>query len=185
MSEYFVRHGQTDWNLEHKVQGSIDIELNESGRKQALKMQEKLKDVHFDVIFCSPLVRAKETAEIISESHKNTPLIVSDELRERNFGEYEGKHKNDDYYGLWQYDNQNTPNGETPKELEARIYPFLDKIRNKYKDGNVLLVAHGGVGLIIETYYKGVPESKDLLEYESANGELKIYDIDNTTDRIK
>lgn len=179
MSEYFVRHGQTDWNLEHKIQGSIDIELNESGKKQAMEMQEKLKDVHFDAIFCSPLVRAKETAEIIAELHKDTPLIIADELRERNFGEFEGKHNNGDYYGLWQYDNQSTPKGETPKELEARIYPFLDKIRNKYKDKDILLVAHGGIGLIIESYHKGVPESGDLLEYVVGNGELKIYDIEN------
>jgi len=185
MSEYFVRHGQTDWNLEHKIQGSIDIALNDSGRKQALETQEQLKDVHFDVIFCSPLIRAKETADIIAEQHKDTPLIIADELRERNFGEYEGKHNNGDYYGLWQYDNQNTPKGETPKQLETRVFPFLDRIRNEYKDKNVLLVSHGGVGLIIETYYKGVPKSKDLLEYISKNGELKIYDIENTADRIK
>jgi len=179
MSEYFVRHGQTDWNLEHKIQGSIDIELNESGRKQAIEMQEKLKNTHFDAIFCSPLVRAKETAEIISQPHKDTPLIVADELRERNFGEYEGKHTNDNYYGLWQYDNQDTPKGETPKELEARIYPFLDRVRTEFKDKDILLVAHGGIGLIIESYYRGVPESGDLLEYVVGNGELKIYDIEN------
>lgn len=179
MSEYFVRHGQTDWNLEHKIQGSIDIGLNESGRKQAIEMQEKLKDTYFDAIFCSPLIRAKETAEIIAKPHKDTPLIVANELRERNFGIYEGEHAKGDYYGLWQYDNQDTPNGETPKELEARIYPFLDKIRADFKDKDILLVAHGGIGLIIESYYKGVPKSGDLLEYVVGNGELKIYDIEN------
>jgi len=185
MSEYFVRHGQTDWNLEHKIQGRIDIELNDFGRKQALETQERLKDIIFDAIFYSPLIRAKETAEIIAESHKDTPLIMADELIERNFGEYEGKHNNGDYYGLWQYDNDDTPNGETPKDLEARIFPFLDRIRREYKDKNILLVAHGGVGLIIESYYNGVPESRDLLEYGSVNGELKIYDIENKIDRIK
>ena len=177
MSEYFVRHGQTDWNVDHKIQGSIDIDLNEKGREQAAEMREKLKDKKFAAIFSSPLNRARETAQIIAEPHTDTPLIIVNELAERNFGDYEGKPNNGDYYGLWQADNNETPNGETPEDLKIRIYPFLDRIREEFSGEDVLLVAHGGIGLIIETYYKGIPETGDLLEYASGNGELKIYDI--------
>ena len=103
--------------------------------------------------------------------------MVASELTERNFGEYEGKHNNGDYYGLWQHDNTETPGGETPKDLESRVFPFLDKIRREYKGKDVLLVAHGGIGLTIETYYRGVPADKNLLQYVSGNGELKVYDV--------
>ena len=81
--EYFVRHGQTDWNAEHKIMGSVDIPLNEAGENQAIEMREKLKDKKFDVIFTSPMKRAKKTAEIIGEPHKETPIVIADELRER------------------------------------------------------------------------------------------------------
>ena len=177
--EHFVRHGQTDWNVEHRIQGRVDIPLNETGRQQAVEMREKLKDIQFDVIFTSPLVRAKETAEIITEAHVGTPLVIADELAERNFGEFEGKDNNGDYYGLWQHDNTDTPGGETPKDLESRVFPFLDRIRQQYKGKNILLVAHGGIGLTIETYYRGAPKDKNLLQYVAGNGELKVYDIDN------
>lgn len=86
MAEYFVRHGQTDWNLEHRIQGSVDIELNEMGRKQAIEMRDKLADRDFAAIFTSPLKRAAQTAEIIAEAHPDILLIEAPELIERNFG---------------------------------------------------------------------------------------------------
>lgn len=106
-------------------------------------------------------------------------MIIAEELAERNFGDFEGKDNNGDYYGLWQHDNAHTPNGETPVDLEVRVFPFLDRIRKQYRGKNILLVAHGGIGLTIETYYKGVPDDKNLLQYVAGNGELKIYDIEN------
>ena len=64
---YMMRHGETDWNVHHLFQGRTDIPLNENGRKVAEWTRDGLKDVHFDVAFCSPLSRAKETAQIILE----------------------------------------------------------------------------------------------------------------------
>jgi len=134
MKVFFVRHGQTDWNVERKIQGQVDIELNDEGRKQAAQMRDELADMHFDAIFVSPLARARETAEIIAEPHESTPVVIADELAERNFGEYEGKDNDGGkYYGLWQYDNPVTPNGETPKDLEARVYSFLDRLHKQYE----------------------------------------------------
>ena len=84
---YFVRHGQTDWNKELKIQGQQDVELNEEGMAEAKKLSEKLSGVRFDVAFSSPLKRALKTAEAVYDGK-----IISDErLAERGFGSLEGK----------------------------------------------------------------------------------------------
>ena len=64
---YIIRHGKTDWNVRHKMQGRTDIPLNEEGRQMAEAAREDYRDVHFDICFCSPLIRAKETAEILPD----------------------------------------------------------------------------------------------------------------------
>lgn len=64
---YIMRHGKTDWNAKHKLQGRTDIPLNEEGIQMAEQAKEKYKDVNFDICYCSPLVRAKQTAEIVLE----------------------------------------------------------------------------------------------------------------------
>ena len=83
MKIYVTRHGQTDWNLEGKTQGRVDIELNEVGIKQAKQTKEKLKNIDIDLIICSPLKRAKKTAEIINEG-RNIPIIYDEEIKADN-----------------------------------------------------------------------------------------------------
>ena len=87
MKIYVTRHGQTDWNVQGKTQGRADIELNEVGIKQAKQTKEELKNIDIDLIICSPLKRAKKTAEIINEG-RNIPIIFDDQIIERNFGEF-------------------------------------------------------------------------------------------------
>ena len=69
-----MRHGKTDWNAKHKLQGRTDIPLNEEGIQMAEQAKEKYKDVNFDICYCSPLVRAKQTAEIVLEG-RNIPIV--------------------------------------------------------------------------------------------------------------
>ena len=83
---YIVRHGETDWNREHRIQGHIDIPLNDQGKLDAANAKEKLKDVKFDVVFSSPLSRAIETAKIITDNE----IIIDHRLIERYNGELEG-----------------------------------------------------------------------------------------------
>jgi uncharacterized phosphatase len=89
---YLVRHGETSWNAEGKIQGRSDIPLGDIGREQAKKLGEKLTSVHFDAIYTSPLQRAVETAEIIGNI-LSLPVQIQKELRERNSGNLEGKTK--------------------------------------------------------------------------------------------
>ena len=86
---YILRHGKTDWNKRKKLQGRTDIPLCEEGRIMAQEAAEKYADVNFDVCYCSPLIRAKETAEIILKG-RNVPIYTDDRLMEMCFGDYEG-----------------------------------------------------------------------------------------------
>ena len=111
MEIFVVRHGQTDWNVCHKVQGSCDIELNDKGIEQAGITAEKLKSDDFDIIICSPLKRARQTAEIINQG-RNILIVYDDRIAERNFGDYEGKVVDfKDVGPLWNYNlNYNLQN---------------------------------------------------------------------------
>ena len=94
---YFVRYGSTDWNenknaeggRDPKCQGRVDLELNETGIAQALATAESLKDKKFDRVICSPLIRAKQTCDLIY--HGDTPIEIDGRIIERDFGEFEGR----------------------------------------------------------------------------------------------
>lgn len=84
-----MRHGKTDWNAKHKLQGRTDIHLNEDGRMMAEKAWKEYRDIHFDICYCSPLSRARETAEIVLKE-RNVPIVIDERLIEMCFGKYEG-----------------------------------------------------------------------------------------------
>lgn len=86
---YVIRHGQTDWNKERKLQGRTDIPLNENGKAVAELTRDGFKEIPFDMAFTSPLKRARETAEIILAG-RNIPILDEERVIEVNFGEYEG-----------------------------------------------------------------------------------------------
>ena len=157
---YIVRHGQTDWNVQKKVMGRCDEPLNEKGKEQAKETRNSLLGCDLDLIICSPLQRAKQTAEIINEG-RNIPIIYDDRIIERDFGEFEGKETKDfDFHGYWNYyKNDIYKEAENIQVFFKRIYEFLDDISNKYKDKNVLIVAHGGVSIPVACYYNDkIPE---------------------------
>lgn len=177
MAVYFVRHGQTDWNVEHRIQGSVDTELNEVGIRQAEQMRDKLASMNFAAIYTSPLQRARNTAKIIAQAHKDASLIEAPEIAERNFGTYEGMSNGpgDNYYGLFDYSKDvKAVGGESLGDLATRVYPFLETIRKNHKEKDVLIVAHQGIGLIIREYFRGRPKSGDLMELSRlGNGEVE------------
>lgn len=170
---YLIRHGETKFNVEHIISGQIETELTELGRRQALEGALKLKNegVHFDVILCSPLKRAKETAEIIASVLK-APIVFDADLQEFNNGDYEGLKIEDvkqmifnppyetagfrfengaDLYAVYssfdpKYDGFSYPKGETKQQARER---FMNAIKN-YLDAhpnvkNLGVVAHGAV----------------------------------------
>lgn len=174
MKIYYVRHGQTDWNFEKKMQGGeSERDLNNTGIEQAKKTAEELKDIKYDIILCSPMNRAKQTAKIINEN-RNVPIVIDDRIRERKLGKLEGHNIIEELEGkIWDYNcNYKIPEGEDLEEFQARVLEFLEDAKNKYNDKTILIVAHGGVAKIIKSYLYGMPESKNLLEIEMKNCEI-------------
>ena len=182
MQIYFVRHGQTEWNLLGKMQGNTDIPLNDIGREQARRTAEKLKHIPIDAIYCSPLIRAYETAEIINQNWK-LPLFVDERLRERNFGEYEGNASADlDYRKLWSLSDVPPFQGaEDTNAFYRRVEGFLDELIAAGKYNTVLMVAHGGVSIPYYCYFHGYQltdfSSVLLGNCEVACMEGKKYDL--------
>lgn len=163
---YIMRHGKTDWNVRHKLQGRTDIPLNDEGRQMALKASEECKNINFDVCYCSPLVRAKETAEIVLKG-RTVPIITDDRLVEMSFGEYEGIENsfqipdcpiNVIYQNPEQYTNS-IGGAESFEELYARTGSFLNEVvRPLLDDGkDVLIVGHGAMNSSIVCQVKDIP----------------------------
>jgi len=136
-----IRHGETEWNVLGKIQGTTDIPLNENGMQQARMCRDYLKAFEWDVIVTSPLIRAKKTAEIINETLQ-LQLIEMEEFREKSFGDAEGKTR-EERENL--YPNLEYPNQESRSDLMHRLMLGLEKILSAFPDQNVLLVAHGAV----------------------------------------
>lgn len=174
MKIYYVRHGQTDLNLAKKMQGGgTEKELNETGVSQAYNTKKELEKVKYDLVICSPMKRAKQTAEIINEG-RDIPIITDERIRERKLGDYEGRDVTEEMENnIWDYKlNYNIPNGENLHDFEKRIDEFFDDIKEKYHDKSVLIVAHGGIAKVIKAHLYGMPESQNLAEISMNNCEI-------------
>lgn len=174
MKIYYVRHGQTDLNLAKKMQGGgTEKELNETGVSQAYNTKKELENVKYDLVICSPMKRAKQTAEIINEG-RDIPIITDERIRERKLGDYERRDVTEEMENnIWDYKlNYNIPNGENLHDFEKRIDEFFDDIKEKYHDKSVLIVAHGGIAKVIKAHLYGMPESQNLAEISMNNCEI-------------
>ena len=172
---YIVRHGQTDWNVEGRYQGRIDVELNEKGIEQAQKIREKLNGVKFDKVFSSPLKRAIKTAEIITSND----IIVDDRLVERCNGELEGKLKSDINVNIDFNDpNENRLGIENIDVFRKRIKNFFEEISIKYKGKNVLVVTHAGVSIYARCFFEGEPDDGNYSNLKLKNCEVLEYNND-------
>ena len=138
---FFVRHGQTDWNVQGKIQGHTDISLNDRGRQQAAALKRLLRDIHFSACFSSDLQRAAETASIVVEG-RFLEIVKEDTLRERHYGDFQGK-LSEEYEASTVEQRASIESNES---LRKRIETFLaDKAQHPIEhQGNILIVTHGG-----------------------------------------
>ena len=175
MNIFVVRHGQTEWNVMKKMQGSKDIELNEKGISQAKDTADLLRNSSFDIIFCSPLKRARQTAEIINED-REINIIFDERLRERNYGEFEGTSKSSfDYNEFWAYQkNMKYEKAENVQDFFKRINNFLDDITSK-EYNNILIVCHAGVEKAIECYFNGLMPDNEIGPFLPDNASVLKY----------
>ncbi len=140
-SVYFLRHGQTQWNKDRLLEGQLDSQLNATGRAQAERAADIMKDMPLARIVASPLARAKHTAQAVSENH-DVEIIFDEGLMECNLGDHQGQP-----YGDWLTDywngNYAPPNGETLKQFCERVWDAM--ARAVLLGPDTLIVAHGGL----------------------------------------
>lgn len=138
-----VRHGQTDWNLERRVQGHADRPLNETGRAQAHALADELDGTTIDAVYSSDLARALETARILGR-RLGLPVAVTPDLREKHFGTWEGLTDQEVLSRFPHAREGPWGDGETTDEMTERVVAGLRRIAAAHPGGQVLVVAHGG-----------------------------------------
>lgn len=176
MKLYITRHGETKRNAEQKVLGRTDDPLSEKGLAQAAELAEKMKDVEIDLIFVSPLCRARQTAQAIAD-RKGLQPIVDERLIETNFGDFEGAPRWSEEYQAAKRDYfKRYPSGESYFDMAYRIYNFLFEIREKYPDKRVLVVSHGGVCRIICNYFYDM-ENEEFVRHAFPNCGLEEFEL--------
>jgi probable phosphoglycerate mutase len=135
-----IRHGQTDWNLALRIQGSTDVPLNDTGREQARGIVERLDASRWDVVVSSPLSRARETAQILADGLGIELGPAIPDLRERGYGQAEGA-TSEDVRSNWP--DRQYPGMEPERDVEARGTAALAAIVERFPGRNVLAVSHG------------------------------------------
>ena len=161
-----VRHGETAWNAEHRVQGQLDIPLSEVGLKQAQAVGRALKEEHFDAIYSSDLVRARQTAEPIA-NFLSIKMLLEKDLRERHYGIFERltyaevKVRYPEDYARFEAREPDYAfrTGESLKDFSARSIAVISKIVNEHKDKSILVFTHGGVLDKLYRFITGLPLS--------------------------
>lgn len=177
MKIFVIRHGETEENITGVMQGNMDTVLNETGRKQAIALREKVNNANIDFAVVSPKKRTMETADLAA------PDILKKydyRLLSRDHGEFEGLRRDEvalhDYWNIKK--NIQYEKAESVLSLFERVSSLLEDLKRDYKDKRVLLVTHSGICRILYYYFNGIPEDGDLLEYESHNGTFEEYDLD-------
>ncbi len=166
---YVVRHGETDFNVQNRYAGKMDISLNEKGRLQAVEISQKIADLPIDIIISSTKKRALQTAEIINEG-LNKPLITSELLIERDLGKFEGLTRDDVkliYPALWETKalhklKNREHKGESVEDVIKRAQLIVSELKENYQEQTILLVTHGYISRMINMVIKN-------LSHEQAN----------------
>ena len=166
---YFVRHGQTVWNVENKICGATDSPLTELGHEQAIQTGKNIlaEGIQADEILYSPLVRAADTAKHISEM-TGIPARMEPRLIEQNFGKWESTPRDGlEFKAAKGEFASRYEGGESMLHLAQRIYNLLDDLRAD-QDKTYILVAHNGISRMVHSYF-----------YEMTNDEFAAFGVKN------
>ena len=175
---YFVRHGQTIWNVENKICGATDIALTEYGHQQAIETGKKILEegIIADEILYSPLMRAADTAKHISEI-TGIPARVDPRLIEQNIGKWESTPRDGaDFKKAKECFASNHEGGESTLRLAQRIYNLLDDIKKESEEKTYILVAHNGIARVIQSYFTDMT-NEEYAAYGVKNCAVVRYDF--------
>lgn len=188
---YLVRHGQTDWNAQGITQGQTDVPLNSEGTKQAQTLGQNLKDIKFDAVFSSDLIRAKRTAGIITLERKMA-IETTHLLRERRYGKLDGKPYQlmQEFHNTWENLSKKErvqykpyKDYETDEEIISRFITFLRETAVVYLDKTILIVSHGGIMRVLlnhlteETYLTRSISNTAYIKLESDGVDFFIKEL--------
>lgn len=168
---YLTRHGETEWNIEKRLQGRGDSPLTKDGIQRAKELRDRIKNIDIDVIYSSPIKRALNTANIL-RGNKNIDIVTDDRLMEMCFGDYEGKK-----IDIIQKENPNwdiklimqgnveicAPNGENLKEVRERISKLMNKIIAENIGKSILIVTHGITLKALMYYFKDEDVNSEVM----------------------
>jgi len=194
---WLVRHGQSTWNREHRIQGQLDPPLSEEGRRQATRVGRRLAHHRFAGFYTSDLKRAHETAQLIGKVTGGTPTPAAG-LREIYLGEWEGLNTDElarqfpDAWALWTEEPSwdVVPGGESAADFESRVSAELDSILARHEHGDVLAVTHGGVIQVALHRVVGRPnhglfpfriENASISVIEKRNGRFVVSGVNDTS----
>lgn len=177
-----IRHGQSTWNHEHRIQGQLDPPLSEEGRRQAERLGERLAAHRFVAAYTSDLKRAHQTAEVIARAAGVTAQPVEG-LREIFLGDWEGLNTREiaerypEAWARWveEPDWDVVPGGEGAAPFEARVDAAIDAILRRHAHGDVLVVTHGGVIQIALHRVVGRP-SRGLFPFKIQNASISLLE---------
>ncbi len=177
-----TRHGQTDANVNHLLQGQSDGQLNAIGWQEVERLGNALKNMHLDVIISSDMVRAKDTASAIA-SHHGLPIITTPLVREWNCGEWDGKPA-EEFIEIVRnltipLSQLRPPGGETLAEVQARARAFVNDVTEKYSGKTVVLCSHGDfLRMVISVLMNKTIEEADST-YRMENASFSMFELDN------
>lgn len=176
MKLYIARHGETGWNTLNKVSGRTDVPLTERGLEQARLLAKNAVCMGIDLIIASPLLRARQTAQAVSDAI-GAPILIDERLIELDFGIYEGAPRSDPgfQYTRAQFPTR-YPGGESAFQLCHRVYSCLEDVKRKYDGKTVLLVCHGGVCRMVRSYFMDLT-NEEYSSYFADNAELVEYEL--------
>lgn len=178
MDIWLIRHGETDWNIQKRVQGWTDVPLNATGHKQAELLAASLEGIPFKHIYSSDLIRAHDTAKAIAR-RTGAAITTTKALREQYFGQGEGL--------LASEKERRFPNGAPDEEsrqmLEARIGQFLQQVADTHRTGRVILAAHGrviGASLTWLGHKRVIMNNTSITRLRVTDGEFQIIAVNTT-----
>lgn len=178
---YLVRHGQTQWNLEKRLQGSTDNVLNDTGKRQAGELAQRLAGVSFTQVYSSGLRRAQETAATLGGKTPVTPLNA---LNERSFGKFEGIFEDERSAALFAEFGRRVivlddslDGGESLQSQADRVKTAVRQITARHASGSVAVVAHGGVTPLVLSALLDIPVPEAVARIKQANDEVYMVRI--------
>lgn len=183
MALYFVRHGETEWNVKKKIQGKTDIPLNENGCRQAETLAQRLAGEQLQVerVYTSPQLRAAKTAQILADA-LGAECVPLSGLREMDMGDWEGFNwdiimENDkEAYNCWNHNRRytHTPGGESYNEVLGRTLAALEEILGS-ETGDVLIVSHSAILMALQCYLARLPFEEMVKHFKTKNtGIVKV-----------